>query len=85
MDPYDYNFDSRSIPEEDLADDDLAQLERELMPQPNDYYGVLNVSRNVRPDNNNKILNAYTHDVCKGHPRRAERILQEALPILSPR
>lgn len=48
MDPYLDAPESHSIPDEELDDDTLLQLEQDLAPKASDYYGVLNVSRTVR-------------------------------------
>lgn len=55
MDPYDFTTQG-SLADEDINDfDDLEQLEKELMPQPTDFYGILNVSKTVRVTKINNI------------------------------
>ncbi|KAJ8651470.1 hypothetical protein O0I10_012969 [Lichtheimia ornata] len=56
MDPYLDAPESHTIPDEELDDDTLLQLEQDLAPKASDYYGVLNVSRTATED---EIKDAY--------------------------
>lgn len=49
MDPYE-QASSGWIPNDDQLNDvdELEKLEQDLMPQPDDYYGILNISKTVR-------------------------------------
>jgi hypothetical protein len=49
MDPYEHAS-SGWIPNDDQLNDvdELEKLEQDLMPQPDDYYGILNISKTVR-------------------------------------
>jgi hypothetical protein len=48
MDPYEQTQSSASIPDEYVDDEEhLKELETQLAPKDADYYGILNVSKEV--------------------------------------
>lgn len=86
MDPYLDAPESHSIPDEELDDDTLLQLEQDLAPKASDYYGVLNVSRTVRSCFLWRTIAAIHTTQCSrvmsGNRRRNQGCLQETLSIL---
>lgn len=86
MDPYLDAPESHTIPDEELDDDTLLQLEQDLAPKASDYYGVLNVSRTVRSCFLWRTIAAIHTTQCSrvmsGNRRRNQGCIQEALSIL---
>ncbi|CAO3623679.1 unnamed protein product [Cunninghamella blakesleeana] len=92
MDPYDFTTQG-SLADEDINDfDDLDQLEKELMPQPADFYGILNVSKTATneelKDSYKKLCRFYHPDKHKNdeHKKIAEsrfQVIQKAYEVLS--
>ncbi|KAI8084642.1 uncharacterized protein BX664DRAFT_360483 [Halteromyces radiatus] len=83
-----------SIPDDDNINDidELERLEQELIPQPDDYYGILNVSKNAT----NEELKVSYKNLCRSfhpdkhnneeHKRIAEgrfQVIQQAYEVLS--
>ncbi|KAI9268335.1 hypothetical protein BDA99DRAFT_435537 [Phascolomyces articulosus] len=91
MDPYMNPLD-QSIPDDDLDDDELLKLEKELAPKATDYYGILNISRKASDE---EIKDAYKK-LCRyfhpdkhnneGNKKLAEakfQVIQKAYEVIS--
>ncbi|KAI8344753.1 hypothetical protein BC941DRAFT_409532 [Chlamydoabsidia padenii] len=93
MDPYDYTS-SGSIPDDENINDldELEKLERELTPQADDFYGILNISKTATED---EIKVSYKN-LCRSfhpdkhnneeHKKIAEarfQVIQQAYEVIS--
>ncbi|KAG0168455.1 hypothetical protein DFQ28_011747 [Apophysomyces sp. BC1034] len=67
MDPYDYNHSSNVISDDELDDDELSTLEKQLSPQSADYYAILNVSKTHNTEENKKMAEARFQVIQKAY------------------